>query len=150
MAEAFNIKKGEWRGEDWLTNGPWLLPSLASAAHVASFLEDKAQYELVEVACYPSRTAAPPIGFDVGWWASGNFSIICDAVIWPIWHPPPTDAVPILTELRHLLNEAVLFPDVASAERYRQMYREQEWAEDEDPPFEIIEIAAVDAAQLTP
>jgi len=146
VAEALDLKKGVWREEDWLMDGPWLLPSLASAAHVASFLDDKAEYELVEVARYPSRTAAPALGFDVGWWASGNFSILCDAVLWPIWHPPSTAAVPILAESLHALNEAVLFPDVASALRYREVYRQQEWAENDDPPFEIIEVAPVGAA----
>jgi hypothetical protein len=99
---------------------------------------------MIEVACYPSRTTAPAVGFDVGWWASGNFSIVCDAVVWPLWHPPPVEAMPAMAEYLQGLNEAVLFADVASAERYREWYRQQKWAEHEGRPFEIIEVAVVD------
>ena len=54
--------------------------------------------------------------------------------------------MPLLAELLHGLNEAALFPDVASAARYREVYRKQAWAEEDDPPFEIIEVALVGAA----
>lgn len=114
LEEALGLEKGVWREDDWLIDGPWLLPDMNAALHVRSFIEDMAAFELVEVARYPFRTARPSLGFDVGWWGSGNFSIVCDAVVWPLWHPPPAAAIPILVEGLSKLNEAVLFDDVVS------------------------------------
>ena len=146
VEEALGLKTGAWRGEDWLIDGPWLLPDLARAQAVRAFLKNPAAFELVEVARYPARTTRPPLGFDVGWWASGNFSIICDAAVWPLWHPPPIEALSTLAEALSGLNNVVLFTDVSSAERYRTVYREQDWAEHEDKRFDIIEVAVVESA----
>jgi hypothetical protein len=138
---------GDWRvtGEEWLIDGPWLLPDMAAANHVRTFLEQPDGYELVEVARYPAQTHATPLGFDVGYWASGNFSIICDVAVWPLWHPPPTEALPGLARLLNALNERVLFSDAAAAMNFREAYRSAPWAEDEEgTPFEIIQIAKPD------
>jgi hypothetical protein len=137
---------GDWRvtGEEWLIDGPWLLPDISCARQVRNFLEQPDAYELVEVALYPSRTGAAPLGFDVGYWASGNFSLICDTAVWPLWHPPPMEAMSGLGATLAILNEAVLFPDWASAALFRDAYRTQPWAEEEGTPLEIIEVAKVD------
>ena len=138
---------GDWRvtGEEWLIDGPWLLPDIASVRHVRSFLEQPDAYELVEVALHPAHTRAEPLGFDVGYWASGNFSLICDSAVWPLWHPPPKEALASIGPLLNALNEAVLFPDWAAAASLREAYRQQPWAENEDgTPFEIIQVAKVD------
>lgn len=143
VEEALGMKPGVWPEDEWLIDKPWLLPDLPGAMHVRSFLEDAAAFDLIEVALYPFRTSRPSIGFDVGWWGSSNFSIICDAVVWPIWHPPPAEAVPALVDALSDLNDAVLFADPRAAERYREVYRTQAWAEDEPPPFDLIEVALV-------
>jgi hypothetical protein len=128
--------------EEWLIDGPWLLPDLESAGQVAGFFERPDAHELVEVALYPLRTEAAPLGFDVGYWASGNFSLVCDTAVWPLWHPAPLEALSRLSPLLDVLNDAVLFPDRASAARFRDEYRAHPWAESEGPAFEIVEIAA--------
>jgi hypothetical protein len=137
---------GDWRvtGEEWLIDGPWLLPDISCALQVRGFLEQPDAYELVEVALYPSRTGAASLGFDVGYWASGNFSLICDTAVWPLWHPPPMEAMSGLGAMLAGLNEAVLFPDPASAVRFRDAYRAQPWGEEEGTPWGIIEVARVD------
>lgn len=147
VEEALGIKNGVWREDEWLIDGPWLLPDLNTALQVRAFLQDVAAFELVEVALYPFRTTRPSMGFDVGWWGSSNFSIICDAVVWPLWHPPPVEAIPNLVGFLAKLNDAVLFSDVRAAEDYRGMYREQEWAEDERRTFDVIEVALVERSE---
>lgn len=138
---------GDWRvtGEEWMIDGPWLLPDLASVRHVLSFLERTDAYELVEVALHPESTQSEPLGFDVGYWASGNFSLICDSGIWPLWHPPPKEVFSLLAKLLAPLNRAGLFPDAESAASFRDAYRTQEWAEGESGnPFAIIQIARIE------
>jgi hypothetical protein len=144
LAEALGVGGDNFPNEEWLIDGPWLIPDLACAKGVADLLESQNIYEIIEVARYPSRTDAASIGFDVGWWASGNFSLICDTAVWPIWHPAPPDAMTAFSANLSLLNEAVLFPDVDSAVSFRDMYRAQPWAETEDSAFEIVEIAPVE------
>jgi len=122
------------------------LPDIAAASQVRSFLEQPDSYELIEVARHPARTRANPLGFDVGYWASGNFSLISDVALWPLWHPPPIEALSSLAPLLNALNECVLFSDAAAAMRFREAYRSQPWAEDEEgTPFEVIQIAKTDA-----
>lgn len=144
VAELLGVEEGRFPVDEWLVDRPWLLPDLSGARHVASLLENEATHEIVEVARYPSRTRAASMGFDVGYWASGNFSIICDTAVWPIWHPLPLDAVRNLESLLRLLNHAGLFPDANSAERFRDAYRAQNGAEEDESDFEVVEVASVD------
>ena len=142
VAETLGVEGVGVPDEAWLIDGPWLLPDIDRAVHVRSFLERPAEYELIEVALYPARTKAPPLGFDVGYWASGNFSIVCDTAVWPIWHSPPIEALGDLRHFLGLLNDAVLFPNAESAGHFRDVYRAQPWAEKEGSAFQILEVAA--------
>jgi len=143
VAEALGVEGVGVPDEPWLIDGPWLLPDIDCALRVRSSLERPAEYELIEVALYRSRTNAPSLGFDVGYWASGNFSIVCDTAVWPIWHAPPIEALGALRDPLGILNDAVLFPDVESAARFRDVYRAERWAEKEGTTFEIVEVAEV-------
>lgn len=146
LAEALGVAGDGFPNEEWLIDGPWLVPDLACAKEIFGYTEQPNTYEIIEVARYPSRTNRASIGFDVGYWASGNFSILCDTAIWPIWHPPPPEALAAISAGLSCLNEAVLFPDVASAASFRDTYRAQPWAENEYTAFEIVEIAPVEMA----
>jgi hypothetical protein len=144
LAEALGVAGDGLPNEEWLIDGPWLVPDLARAKEVVGLLGRQGTYEIIEVARYPSRTDAVSIGFDVGFWASGNFSLVCDTAVWPLWHPPPPEALVAISAGLSRLNEAVLFPDVGSAASFRDTYRAQPWAEREDTAFEIVEIAPVE------
>lgn len=144
LAEALGITGDGLPDEEWLIDGPWLVPSLACARKIFGYIERPGRYEIIEAARFPSRTRTESIGFDVGYWASGNFSILCDTAIWPIWHPPPSDVPAEISDCLSCLNEAALFPDAKSTASFRDVYRVQPWAEQEDCPFDIIEIAPVE------
>ncbi len=105
-------------------------------------LSEKSTYEVIEL-CSTSDLPRDLLGFDVGYWGGGNFSILCDAAIWPIWHPPDLAALPDLARTLSVLNAKALFPTEDSAKRYRDWYAEQPWAEDDPSAFTIIAIGAV-------
>jgi hypothetical protein len=128
--------------DEWLIDGPWLIPDLKMAAELMQLLSAPREYELMEVARYPARTTRTPLGFDVGYWASGGFSLICDSMVWPIWHPPDVEALDHLARHAAILNENILFPTAQNAAAFRDFYELQEWSE-KDGGFEIVEVAMV-------
>ena len=132
--------------DQWLVDGPWLIPDLDYVVELRRVLSVPEQFELIEVAKSPARTSRPGIGFDVGYWASGNFSVLCDSMVWPMWHPPPKEAAVELAHHACNLNEHVLFPTEVAAQSFREFYNTQDWAETPDE-FEIIEVALVDPAK---
>jgi hypothetical protein len=108
--------------------------------HRALSLANK--YELVELCTRPD---SPPhlLGFDVGYWGGGNFSILCDAAIWPRWHPPIPDAIPDLVRHVEKLNGHGLFPSAASATAFAEWYSSQDWAEREPEGFHVIAVGSL-------
>ncbi len=86
------------------------------------------------------------IGFDVGCWGSGHFSLIADAMIIPQWHPCPPQQLGSLESWARVLNDELLFPTAADAEQYRRWYLGQPWAEEEGQPGEF-QIIRADLAQ---
>jgi hypothetical protein len=110
----------------------------ADAAAVRAALVHRERYELVEL-CSGAVPLTDVLGFDVGYWGGGNFSILCDAAIWPTWHPATSEAIPELA--RHLgkLNQHSLFPTVDAAKEYATWYVAQDWAE--QPPEDFVPIA---------
>jgi hypothetical protein len=113
-----------------------LIPTLVLARELMRAVDHPEQYELVRL----SRDAfdgQPTFGFDVGYWGGGNFSILCDSLIWPMWHAAPSEAFQDLAQHIASLNTHVLFPDRQSAERFRSFYLTQSWAEAEGVPGEF-------------
>lgn len=144
LREMLGIKGIEFPEEGWLIDGPWLIPGLPAARELQRLLEQPELFEIVEVARFPARTSTAGLGFDLGYWASGNFSLICDCAVWPIWHPPHLDALDELHRLLGSLNDNVLFPDIDAASNFAAFYRSQPWAEievDDGGRFELIEVA---------
>ena len=122
-----------------------LIPQLTLARELMRVADHPEEYELVRL----SREAfdgGPMLGFDVGYWGGGNFSILCDSLIWPMWHAAPSAAFHDLAQHIACLNTHMLFPDRQSAERFRSFYLTQSWAETEDLPgeFSVIRIDAVE------
>lgn len=128
-----------------------LIPTLTLAQELMRAVDHPEEYELVRL----SRDVfdgGPMLGFDVGYWGGGNYSILCDSLIWPMWHGAPSEAFHDLAQHIECLNTYMLFSDRHSAERFRSFYLTQSWAETEDAPGEfcIIRIDAVDSADGAP
>jgi hypothetical protein len=105
-------------------------------------LSEKGKYELVEV-CTPPDYPRDLLGFDIGYWGGGNFSIICDSAIWPVWHGPDSAALPELANVLSQLNQHGLFPTESLAEAYREWYIKQSWAEEEPSDFTVIAVGTL-------
>jgi hypothetical protein len=113
-----------------------LFPTLALAHELLLLVDHPEEYEVVRLS-RDSSEAGHLLGFDVGDWSGGNYSILCDSIIWPRWHPPVPVALSDLAHHIETLNDFMLFPDRASAERFRSFYLTQSWAETESEPGEF-------------
>jgi len=122
-----------------------LVPTLAQARELRRLAARPEEYELVRLS-RGNPDSGRLLGFDVGDWGGGNYSILCDSIIWPIWHPPVPAALGDLTHHAESLNNFMLFPDCASAESFRSFYLTQSWAETEGEPgeFSVIRVEAAE------
>jgi hypothetical protein len=114
-----------------------LIDSLEDAMEIHSHLENPPEYEIIEVVRDDFGTEYDFLGFEVGYWAGDHFSLICDLVIMPQWHPPICEDFQELKEYLLRLNENCLFPDVKAAENLRDYYLTKSWAETESYPCEF-------------
>ena len=53
LAEALGVAGTSLPDEEWLINGPWLVPDLACAKEIVSLLERRSAYEIIQGARYP-------------------------------------------------------------------------------------------------
>lgn len=125
--------RGEWdyHPEGWDYNKA-LVADLRTVKELRACLDAPDNYEIIEVARDTCETDCELLGFDVGYWRSGNFSLICDSAVMPRWHPPLEDDLPGFAESLRSLNEHVLFSTVKDARKFRDYYRTHEWAETEE------------------
>ncbi len=148
-AEILGVDRDNLPEEEWLIDGPWLVPDLPLAEELLDLIEKRGDYEIIRAARYPSTTNGASLGFDVGYWASGNFSLVCDTAIWPLWHPPDVEALPHLKSHLDHLNAHGLFSNVEAAFEFREWYRAQAWAEEEDDSesglFEVVEVGPIES-----
>lgn len=121
-----------------------LIPSVELARHLLGLVEKPGGYELVHLTQAPTNSDAA-LGFDVGYWGGGNYSILCDTVIWPQWHGPSAHQLLELVPYVRDLNAHMLFPDFNSAERFRRFYLTRPWGEWEHRPgeFTVIRVDSV-------
>jgi hypothetical protein len=118
------------------------LGQLEHATSVHAALSAAQLYEIVEL-CTAPEYPGDLLGFDVGYWGGGNFSTLCDAAIWPLWHPPDPAVLSDLSLALSELNEHGLFPTEHSARAYFDWYTKQPWAEKEPSDFSIIAVGAL-------
>ena len=115
------------------------------AVTVRAALSRSYAYEIVEL-CTPPEAPLEPIGFDVGYWGGGNFSILCDSALWPTWHPPVPEAIPKLARQLADLNQYGLFRTADVAKTFAGWYSSQDWAEQEPTDFIVIAVGSVSDA----
>jgi hypothetical protein len=134
--------------EDYFGSIRCVVPTVENARELESLLETPSQYEIVRLSqsspgegCVEDKD----LGFDIGYWGSDSYSIICDSAIWPRWHGPYDDVLPELATRLAELNPNCLFQTHEAADRFRSWYRSQDWAEQEGEPGEfcIIKVQAV-------
>jgi hypothetical protein len=120
------------------------ISTLAQAEQLLRLVDRPEEYEVVRLSDHDVDDV-PILGFDVGYWGGGNYSILCDSVIWPMWHSPVPEAFNHLVQHLACLNAHMLFPDHTSADRFLSFYVTQPWAETEDEPgeFSVIRIETV-------
>jgi hypothetical protein len=115
-----------------------------NAATVRAALSRSGAYEIIEL-CTPPESPLQLLGFDIGYWGGGNFSILCDAALWPIWHPAEPAALPELAGHVAELNQYGLFPTADAATAFASWYSNQDWAEQEPTDFVVIAVGSVSA-----
>jgi len=118
------------------------LGQLEDARNVYAALSAVHEYELVEL-CTAPEYPRDFLGFDIGYWGGGNFSILCDAAIWPLWHPRVPAALNDLFLFLGELNEHGLFPTEDAADAYFDWYTKQSWAEQDEADFRVIAVGAM-------
>ena len=106
-----------------------LIPAYADAEKVYSLVDRKDEFEIVQLSRESFVADGMLLGYDIGYWGGDHFSLICDTVVMPTWHPVPEEHWPELaTCLRHL-NENLLFSTEKEAIVFRNWYRSNDWAE---------------------
>ena len=121
-----------------------VISTLAEAKELRLLVDRPEEYEIVRLSD-ADVDEGHMLGYDVGYWGGGDYSILCDSVIWPVWHGPVPESFDHLARHVGCLNAQMLFPDHVSAERFRSFYIAQPWAETEAQAgeFSVIRIEAV-------
>ncbi len=120
--------------------------TLEQAREVYKLLDASAQdqYEIIRIVRFANGVEPNTSGFDIGYWGSGPFSILCDGVIAPVWHPVSLARMAELGIQLQVLNGNLLFPNVSAAQGFRSYYLSQAWAESEgsreEGKFHIIRV----------
>jgi len=128
--------------DDWNDE---MLPVLEAARDVFSQLESPTEYEIIRVARAPFLRDVDCLGYDVGYWGSDYFSIVCDSAVRPGWHPPDPECFDELERELRSVNESFLFASEEHAKQFRSWYRTQDWAETETEPdqFCVVQVNRV-------
>jgi len=121
---------------------PDLLPDLAFAREVLAATESPGDWEVICVARETSERTPTTLGFDVGYWGSDHFSLICGSLLMPRWHLAPPEDFEELRAQATPLNADVLFDTHEDASRFREWYLSKPWAETEGYPaqFQVIRV----------
>jgi hypothetical protein len=124
-----------------------LISSLRIARELYGVLDKPEDWEIVELARETYGTDYDVVGFDIGYWGSDNFSLICDTVVTPRWHPPAEEDLAELAQRLRGLNRHVLLPSADAAAAFREYYTSRPWAEEDVGPVESFCIVQVAVTQ---
>ncbi len=119
--------------------------SLDEMKNVFELIENKDDYEILEILENEKVTNDMTLGFDIGYIGGDFFSAIADTAIKPMWHPPDFDDMDDITEHLRKLNEYSLFDKFTDAKAYRELYLTKEWGEKEmhEGQITIIQIRTI-------
>jgi len=107
--------------------------NVEDAVVVYNLLEDKDDYELIEVRRYEMMFSQDFLGYDIGYWGGDHFSIIANTLLVPRRDFYPEQDFDLILAFEKLLNKNLLFSDIKDAERYLKFYRGKTWAETDSP-----------------
>jgi len=108
-----------------------LLPGLDQAVMVFKSLETPEDYEIVEVSLEPFSREFELLGYDIGYWGGDHFSVICDSVVMPRWHPHSPDGIAELVSRLSKINQHILLDTVEDAKEFLEFYMFTNWGEKE-------------------
>ena len=119
--------------------------SLKEMQKVFELINNKQDYEILEISEHKEIVSTKTLGFDIGYIGGDFFSAIADVAIKPMWHPPNFDDMEDIQQQLTRLNKFCLFDTYEQASLYRQIYLTKEWGEKEmtDGQITIIQIETV-------
>jgi hypothetical protein len=106
---------------------------IEDAFTVYDLLENKNNYEIIELKRKKFNSDETFLGFDIGYWGSDHFSIISDTMIAPQWHAPDPEDFNTLFLFAKRLNKNLLFKTEKDAMEFRKYYLKTKWAETDSP-----------------
>jgi hypothetical protein len=126
------------------------LISEAKDAHlIYQMLEDRDNWEIINIRRNNIKTDDTILGFDVGYWGGDHFSLIADVIVTPMWHPPAPDDWAEVAEKLSCLNRNLLFETPEAAAEFKAYYKTKPWAETEyKDDFCIIQINEIQQTKL--
>jgi hypothetical protein len=130
-------------GDEWNVPEESIIATLDQAQEIRGSLVAPDEYEIVQISLENFEQQFEPLGFDIGFWGGDFFSLICDSVIMPRWHPPdPADFAALGLKLKNL-NGNILFNTYGEATEFKKYYQSKNWAETEmyEGEFCIIHLA---------
>jgi hypothetical protein len=134
---------GRFTEEDRDRDDGDLLFDLDQARQVLSFAPTAGpRLDVVTVRREKFANSPSVLGFDVGYWGGDHFSLICDSMVTPTWHPPHPQDFEKLATAAAGLNEHFLFRSADAAAEFCARYKQFPWAETEGYPgeFTVIQI----------
>lgn len=121
-----------------------LLSSLEQAQEVFELLDSPQEHEIIYLRRNKFDQTDRTLGYDIGYWGGDHYSLICDTVVMPTWHPPEPEDWGELAEKFKILNSNLLFSSPTEAEKFKAYYKTKEWAETEtNDEFCIIQVDEV-------
>jgi len=148
---ATRLAIGRFFEDDLATTNGHLLFDPAQVQEALELAPASERVQVVRLRRVSFSSEASVLGFDVGYWGGNHYSLVCDSIVAPTWHPPQPEDFTTLAEALKVLNGSLLFPTHAEAAAFRARYMQFPWAETESYPgeFEVIQVEAVDARRLT-
>jgi hypothetical protein len=135
------------RLDDWEVFDPDLVEDLAFAREVAAATDLPSEWEVVAVDRGSREKTDLTLGFDVGVWGGDHASILCDAMLVPMWHGPPPEEFEDLLPHARRLNAHQLFDSWEHGSAYREWYLGRTWGATEvEDQFRVIRVDAVPPA----
>jgi len=125
------------------------ITELKDAHLIYQMLEDRENWEVINIRRDTFETNIETLGFDIGYWGGDHFSLIADVIVTPMWHPPASDDWAEVAEKLSGLNHNLLFETPEAAADFKAYYKTKPWAETEyKDDFRIIQVNEIQTTKL--